>query len=54
MCWLCTDGWHAKMGNFTNVGQSSSVKELVAFYNATQRGVATPAIPTQLDYQGWL
>ena len=29
-------------------------EELVAFYNATQRGVATPAIPTQLDYQGWL
>ena len=38
-------GWHAKMANFTNVGQSSSVEQLVAFYNATKR-------PGVLELQG--
>jgi hypothetical protein len=32
-----TYGWHAALANFTNVGQSSSLDSLVAFYNATQR-----------------
>jgi hypothetical protein len=30
-------GWHASEGNFTNIGQSSSPKELTAFYNQTGR-----------------
>ena len=38
-------GWSAKMANFTNVGQSSSMKELVEFYNATGR-------PAVLELQG--
>lgn len=32
-----TYGWHARYANFTNVGQSSSIEQLVSFYNATKR-----------------